>query len=162
MSTGEIDSNHSTPAHCLRLPGRILDLKALLKKKKFQEPHGYKKGAVAAFSELEIAELGAVETKRSKFGIVSIFTTAFSFPLFMPVLFIGIPFREGSHSRIPRRESSFCKKIEQIQHISSGILTGYAAGGDTVRLHTLSRVHVTCLKSFICLFCDCSARIKDL
>ena len=40
----------NTPTHCLRLPGQRLDLKALLKKK-FHEPNGYKKGALAAFSE---------------------------------------------------------------------------------------------------------------
>ena len=65
------DSNPNTPSHCLRLPGRKLDLKALLKKKKFREPHGYKKGALAAFSELEQAGLGNTETSSSKFGTVS-------------------------------------------------------------------------------------------
>ena len=65
------DSNPNTQAHCLRLPGKRLDLKALLKKKKFREPHGYKKGALAAFSDLEQAGLGTVETSSSKFGTVS-------------------------------------------------------------------------------------------
>ena len=70
VSSGS-DSNPNTPAHCLRLPGRKLDLKALLKRKKFREPHGYKKGALAAFSELEQAGLGNTETSSNKFGIVS-------------------------------------------------------------------------------------------
>ena len=65
------NSSANTPAHCLRLPGQRLDLKALLKKKKFREPHGYKKGALAAFSELENAELGTTETSSNKFGTVS-------------------------------------------------------------------------------------------
>lgn len=65
------DSSPNTPAHCLRLPGQRLDLKALLKKKKFREPHGYKKGALAAFSELEQAGLGTTETSSTKFGTVN-------------------------------------------------------------------------------------------
>ena len=49
MSTGEIDSNHSTPAHCLRLPGRILDLKALLKKKSSESLTATRKGLLQHF-----------------------------------------------------------------------------------------------------------------
>ena len=65
------NTNPNTPGHCLLLPGRRLDLKALLKKKKFRDPHGYKKGALAAFSELEQAGLGVGETVNTKYGSVS-------------------------------------------------------------------------------------------
>ena len=65
------DSSPNTPAHCLRLPGQRLDLEALLKTEKFREPHGYKKGALVAFSELEQAGLGTTETSSTKFGTVS-------------------------------------------------------------------------------------------
>ena len=70
LSSNLTDANTSTPAHCLHLPGKRLDLKALLKKKKFREPHGYKKGALLAFSELEHAGLGIVETYINKLGTV--------------------------------------------------------------------------------------------
>ena len=69
LSSNLTDANTSTPAHCLT--GKRLDLKALLKKKKFREPHGYKKGVLLAFSELEQAGLGIVETSINKLGTVS-------------------------------------------------------------------------------------------
>ena len=51
--------------------GRKLDLKAFLKTKKCCEPQGYKKGALAAFSELEQAGLGNIlKLLSNKFGIV--------------------------------------------------------------------------------------------
>jgi len=68
---GSANTNPNTPGHCLLLPGKRLDLKALLKKKKFRDPHGYKKGALAAFSELEQAGLGVGETVNTKYGSVS-------------------------------------------------------------------------------------------
>lgn len=56
-SFGEVDACISTAAHCLKLPGKILDLTALLYKKKFRA-HGYKSGAQAAFERLEKDGLG--------------------------------------------------------------------------------------------------------
>lgn len=61
----------NTPAHCLRLPGKRLNLTALLYAKKFRF-HGYKKGALAAFQTLESAELGTIETTKTK-GYVQYF-----------------------------------------------------------------------------------------
>ena len=42
----------STPGYCLKLPGKKLNLTALLYAKKFRN-HNYKSGALAAFRELE-------------------------------------------------------------------------------------------------------------
>ena len=39
-----LESMNSTPAHCLKLPGKKLDLTALLYAKQFRN-HGYKKGS---------------------------------------------------------------------------------------------------------------------
>lgn len=69
MATEEPQDTTSTPAHCLRLPGKKLNLTALLYAKRFRN-HGYKKGALAAFHELEEAGLGVMETKKTKSGTV--------------------------------------------------------------------------------------------
>ena len=69
MANEESQEIYSTPAHCLRLPGRKLNLTALLYAKRFRN-HGYKKGALAAFRELEEAGLGVMETKKTKSGMV--------------------------------------------------------------------------------------------
>ena len=69
MANEEPQETCSTPAHCLRLPGRKLNLTALLYAKRFHN-HGYKKGALAAFYELEEAGLGVVEAKKTKSGTV--------------------------------------------------------------------------------------------
>ena len=62
----------NTPAHCLRLLGRSLNLTARLYAKKFRS-HGYKKGALTAFQELESAGLGTMKTIKNKgFVIVTI------------------------------------------------------------------------------------------
>ena len=55
----------STPGYCLKLPGRNLNLTALLYAKKFRN-HGYKSGALAAFDELEAEGLGKLELKQTK------------------------------------------------------------------------------------------------
>ena len=69
MANEESQDTTSTPAHCLRLPGRKLNLTALLYAKRFRN-HGYKKGALEAFNELEGAGLGVMETKKTKSGTV--------------------------------------------------------------------------------------------
>ena len=61
----------STPAFCLKLPGRRLNLTALLYAKRFRD-HGYKTGALAAFNQLEEAGLGMVETVKAKSVLVSL------------------------------------------------------------------------------------------
>ncbi len=68
----EVDDGDSgsTPTHCLKLPGRRLNLTALLYAKRFRY-HGYKSGALAAFSELEEAGLGTLETVKAKSAVVS-------------------------------------------------------------------------------------------
>lgn len=62
----ELDNMESrrsdTPRFCLKLPGRKLDLFALLYAKRFRD-HGYKKGALAAFQELEKKGLGNIQCK---------------------------------------------------------------------------------------------------
>lgn len=60
----------TTPAYCLRLPGRRLNLTALLYAKRFRD-HGYKTGALAAFNELEEAGLGRIEKIKAKSAVVS-------------------------------------------------------------------------------------------
>lgn len=60
----------STPAFCLKLPGRRLNLTALLYAKRFRD-HGYKTGALAAFNELEEAGLGMIEKVKAKSAMVS-------------------------------------------------------------------------------------------
>ena len=47
-------------AHCLRLPGKSLYLTPLLKAKRFRN-FGYKTGALKAFQELQLAQLGSLE-----------------------------------------------------------------------------------------------------
>ena len=69
MANEEPQETCSTPAHCLRLPGRKLNLTALLYAKRFRN-HGYKKGALVAFRELEDAGLGVMEAKKTKSGMV--------------------------------------------------------------------------------------------
>ena len=53
-------SGSSTAAFCLKLPGKNLYLTPLLKAKKFRN-FGYKTGAMSAFRELELAQLGNIE-----------------------------------------------------------------------------------------------------
>ena len=61
-----------------------------------------------------MAELGAVETKRSKFGIVSIFTTALSLPLFMPVQYvIGIFFMKAAIPEALEEKVVFARKLSK-------------------------------------------------
>lgn len=67
---------NSTATHCLRLPGKYLNLTALLYAKKFRF-HGYKQGALSAFKELEEAQLGILETTRAN-GYVLIIGTYIS------------------------------------------------------------------------------------
>ena len=59
-----VESN-STEAHCLRLPGKRLDVSALLYAKKFRA-HGHKKGAEAALQKLHEAGLGIFEPTKGK------------------------------------------------------------------------------------------------
>lgn len=59
----------STTGYCLTLPGMKLDLTALNYAKKFRN-HGYKNGALAAFTKLEEAGLGTLETDKTKPGKV--------------------------------------------------------------------------------------------
>ena len=67
---GSANTNPNTPGHCLLLPSKRLDLKALLKKKK-PRPTSLQKGALAAFSELEQAGLGVGGTVNTKYGSLS-------------------------------------------------------------------------------------------
>ena len=65
-----IKKSDDTPRFCLKLPGKQLNLTALLYAKKFRD-HGYKNGAIEAFKELALADLGVVEEQRGKTGVVS-------------------------------------------------------------------------------------------
>ena len=56
-TTAELDEVELTAAHCLKLPGKSLNLTALLYAKKFRG-HGYKTGAQAAFKRLVQDGLG--------------------------------------------------------------------------------------------------------
>ena len=62
-------SSITTAGYCLKLPGKQLNLTALLYAKKFRN-HGYKSGALAAFAELEAAGLGTMITNTTKSGSV--------------------------------------------------------------------------------------------
>ena len=53
------------------LPGKRLDISVLYTDYKRFRDHGYKKGALAAFHELEKKGLGVLETNKSKQGKVS-------------------------------------------------------------------------------------------
>ncbi|XP_065911094.1 uncharacterized protein [Dysidea avara] len=55
----------NTPGYCLKLPGKQLNLSALLYAKKFRA-YGYKSGAVDAFKELEAEGLGVLEEVKAK------------------------------------------------------------------------------------------------
>jgi len=57
----------------LKLPGKQLNLSALLYAKKFRA-YGYKSGALNAFKELESEGLGALEEVKTKAKIVVRFT----------------------------------------------------------------------------------------
>jgi hypothetical protein len=63
------DDTSLTAAHCLRLPGKQLNLTALLYAKKFRQ-FGYKKGALAAFKKQEESGLGVLNTSSGKSGTV--------------------------------------------------------------------------------------------
>ena len=75
ISTGiteHVEEEHSsTPGYCLKLPGKRLNLTALLYAKRFRS-HGYKTGALAAFNELEEAGLGSLEMRQTKSGKVNL------------------------------------------------------------------------------------------
>ena len=60
----------SAAAHCLKLPGKNLLLTPLNNAKRFRN-FGYKKGAMKAFEELQMSELGTLETVTNKNGAVS-------------------------------------------------------------------------------------------
>ena len=55
----------------ITLPGKKLNLTALLYAKKLRA-HGYRKGGIKAFKELESAGLGVMEKHKVKSGVVSI------------------------------------------------------------------------------------------
>jgi hypothetical protein len=57
---GGVSEVDSAAAHCLKLPGKQLNLTALLYAKKFRA-HGYKTGAQAAFDRLVRDGLGTQE-----------------------------------------------------------------------------------------------------
>ena len=63
----------NTPGYCLKLPGKQLNLSALLYAKKFRA-YGYKSGAVDAFKELEAEGLGVLEEVKAKAKTVVRFT----------------------------------------------------------------------------------------
>ena len=48
--------------HCLKIPGRVMDLTTLLEKKKFRSFQN-KDGALRGFRHLEESELGTLEVK---------------------------------------------------------------------------------------------------
>lgn len=61
----------SVAAFCLLLPGKVLNLSALLQAKKFRG-RGNKEGAVAAFEELQKAGLGKLISADSRRGASSV------------------------------------------------------------------------------------------
>ena len=91
MGNEDNQDSCSTPAHCLRLPGRKLNLTALLYAKRFRN-HGYKKGALAAFRELEEAGLGVLEDKKTKSGIVRIHFCVDMWPNYLFVIYSNTSF----------------------------------------------------------------------
>ena len=56
-------------AHCLKLPGKRLHLTPLNNAKRFHN-FGYKKGALRAFEELQMSDLGKLKTVTNSNGSV--------------------------------------------------------------------------------------------
>ena len=70
MST-PLSKSGSVAAYCLLLPGKVLNLSALLQAKKFRGK-GNKEGAVAALEELHKAGLGKLISADSRRGASSV------------------------------------------------------------------------------------------
>ena len=90
--TKETEDPHesvNTPGYCLKLPGKNLNLTALLYAKKFRY-HGYKTGALTAFGKLELAGLGTLDTKKNKSGKVRIVTDILPSLFIMDVLILHL------------------------------------------------------------------------
>ena len=87
----------STPAHCLRLPGKRLNLTALLYAKKFRF-HGYKQGALSAFKELEEAELGILETTKAKGFVLITQAHIHIIHTYMYINTLQVSFHKSRHS----------------------------------------------------------------
>ena len=90
--TEETEDPHesvNTPGYCLKLPGKNLNLTALLYAKKFRY-HGYKTGALMVFGELELAGLGTLDTKKTKSGKVRIVTDILPLLFIMDVLILHL------------------------------------------------------------------------
>ena len=85
-----------------------LDLTALNYAKKFRN-HGYKNGALAAFTELEEEGLGTLETDTTKPGKVNIVNHC---TLYVPL--IALHFQEGCYSRGFRRKNKVCQKVNEL------------------------------------------------
>lgn len=64
-----LSDTQNAAAHCLKLPGKRLHLTPLNNAKRFRN-FGYKKGALKAFEELQMSELGKVETSTHSNGSV--------------------------------------------------------------------------------------------
>lgn len=115
------------------MPGKKLNLTALLYAKKFRY-HGYKTGALTAFAELELAGLGALDTKKTKSGKVRIVTDIL--PLLLSqtssILLVATYLRKGRSATCPRRKKGFCQEAYEVRCILGRILTGSSARGNTV------------------------------
>ena len=61
----DVEANHSAAGYALKLPGKRLNLSALLYAKRFQA-YGYKVGRLAAFRELQADEMGTLEDVKTK------------------------------------------------------------------------------------------------
>ena len=77
MSSAPASKSGSVAAFCLLLPGKVLNLSALLQAKKFRGK-GNKEGAVAALEELHKAGLGKLISADSRRGASSV-----SIPLYL-------------------------------------------------------------------------------
>ena len=77
MRWGNLSEIQSAAAHCLKLPGKNLHLTPLNNAKRFRN-FGYKKGAMKAFEELQMSELGTLETVTNKNGAVSCLYSSYS------------------------------------------------------------------------------------
>ena len=66
-SNTSVTSQSGAAGYTLKLPGKWLNLSALLYAKKFRE-YDYKTGAIAAFKELENAGLATLEETKTKTG----------------------------------------------------------------------------------------------
>ena len=68
------NQSDEAPGFCLKLPGKRLNLTALLYAKKFRA-YGYKPGAIDAFKALAADGVGVMEEFKSKSGMVSMACT---------------------------------------------------------------------------------------